>query len=129
MQLDWTAILVTLLGGGGLVMGLFNAIKDSVFKHRNNLDKDIAEIRQKLINDYNHFEELEKKVDILSDSISDLKQVKDHEVKGIMLGLENDAVIFEALRTNHINGESEAQKQKMDAYFKECTLENMEGRI
>lgn len=129
MQLDWTAILVTLLGGGGLVMGLFNAIKDSVFKHRNNLDKDIAEIRQKLINDYNHLEELEKKVDSLSDSISDLKQVKDHEVKGIMLGLENDAVIFEALRTHHINGESEAQKQKMDVYFKECTQETMEGRI
>ena len=129
MQLDWTAILVTLLGGGGLVMGLFNAIKDSVSKHRNNLDKDIAEIRQKLLNDYNHFEELEKKVDILSDSISDLKQVKNHEVKGIMLGLENDEVIFEALRTHHINGESEAQKQKMDDYFKECILENMEGRI
>lgn len=129
MQLDWTAILVTLLGGGGLVMGLFNAIKDSVSKHRNNLDKDIAEIRQKLLNDYNHFEELEKKVDSLSDSISDLKQVKDHEVKGIMLGLENDAVIFEALRSHHINGESEAQKQKMDVYFKECTQETMEGRI
>ena len=129
MQLDWTAILVTLLGGGGLVMGLFNAIKDSVFKHRNNLDKDISEIRQKLINDYNHFDELEKKVDNLSDSISDLKQVKDHEVKGIMLGLENDAVIFEALKTHHINGESEAQKQKMDAYFKECAQETMEGRI
>lgn len=129
MQLDWTAILVTLLGGGGLVMGLFNAIKDSVVKHRNNLDKDIAEIRQKLINDYNHFEELEKKVDILSESISDLKQVKDHEVKGIMLGLENDAVIFEALRTHHINGESEAQKQKMDVYFKECIQETMGGRI
>lgn len=129
MQLDWTAILVTLLGGGGLVMGLFNAIKDSVVKHRNNLDKDIAEIRQKLINDYNHFEELEKKVDILSESISDLKQVKDHEVKGIMLGLENDAVIFEALKTHHINGESEAQKQKMDVYFKECTQETMGGGI
>ena len=129
MQLDWTAILVTLLGGGGLVMGLFNAIKDSVSKHRNNLDKDIAEIRQKLLNDYNHFEELEKKVDSLSDSISDLKQVKNHEVKGIMLGLENDEVIFEALRTHHINGESEAKKKKMDDYFKECILENMEGRI
>ena len=129
MQLDWTAILVTLLGGGGLVMGLFNAIKDSVFKHRNNLDKDIAEIRQKLINDYNHFEELEKKVDILSESISDLKQVKDHEVKGIMLGLENDAVIFEALKTHHINGESEAQKQKMGVYFKECIQETMGGRL
>ena len=129
MSIDWTAVLVTLLGGGGLVMGLFNAIKDSVSKHRNNLDKDIAEIRQKLNNDYNHLEELEKKVDGLSYSITELKQVKDHEVKGIMLGLENDAVIFEALKTNHINGESEAQKQKMDAYFKECAQETMEGRI
>ena len=129
MNIDWTAILVTLLGGGGLVMGLFNAIKDNVSRSRNNLNDDIAKIRQKLSKDYNHLEELEKKVDGLSESISDLRQVKDHEVKGIMLGLENDAVIFEALKTHHINGESEAQKQKMDAYFKECAQETMEGRI
>lgn len=129
MELDWTAIIVTLLGGGGLVMGLFNAIKESVSKHRNNLDNDIAEIRRKLNKDYNHLEELEKKVDSLSESISDLKQVKDHEVKGIMLGLENDAVIFEALKNHHINGESEAQKEKMDAYFKECAQETMGGGI
>lgn len=129
MELDWTAIIVTLLGGGGLVMGLFNAIKESVSKHRNNLDNDIAEIRQKLNKDYNHLEELEKKVDSLSESISDLKQVKDHEVKGIMLGLENDAVIFEALKNHHINGESEAQNEKMDVYFKECAQESMGGRI
>lgn len=129
MNIDWTAILVTLLGGGGLVMGLFNAIKDNVSRSRNNLNDDIAKIRQKLSKDYNHLEELEKKVDGLSESISDLRQVKDHEVKGIMLGLENDAVIFEALKTHHINGESEAQKQKMDAYFKECAQETMGGRI
>ena len=129
MNIDWTAILVTLLGGGGLVMGLFNAIKDNVSRSRNNLNDDIAKIRQKLSKDYNHLEELENKVDGLSESISDLRQVKDHEVKGIMLGLENDAVIFEALKTHHINGESEAQKQKMDAYFKECAQETMGGRI
>lgn len=129
MNIDWTAILVTLLGGGGLVMGLFNAIKDNVSRSRNNLNDDIEKIRQKLSKDYNHLEELEKKVDGLSESISDLRQVKDHEVKGIMLGLENDAVIFEALKTHHINGESEAQKQKMDAYFKECAQETMGGRI
>lgn len=129
MELDWTAIIVTLLGGGGLVMGLFNAIKESVSKHRNNFDNDIAEIRRKLNKDYSHLEELEKKVDSLSESISDLKQLKDHEVKGIMLGLENDAVIFEALKNHHINGESEAQKEKMDAYFKECAQESMRGGI
>lgn len=129
MNIDWTAILVTLLGGGGLVMGLFNAIKDNVSRSRNNLNDDIAKIRQKLSKDYNHLEELEKKVDGLSESISYLRQVKDHEVKGVMLGLENDAVIFEALKTHHINGESEAQKQKMDAYFKECAQETMGGRI
>ena len=58
-----------------------------------------------------------------------MKQVKDHEVKGIMLGLENDAVIFEALKTHHINGESEAQKQKMDHYFRQCTKENLGGEV
>ena len=41
------------------------------------------------------------------------------EIKeGIKLGLENDAVIFNALRKNNINGESEAQEKKMNEYFR-----------
>lgn len=39
--------------------------------------------------------------------------------QGIKLGLENDAVIFKALREHKINGESEAQEEKMDRYFRE----------
>lgn len=39
--------------------------------------------------------------------------------EGIKLGLENDAVIFKALRENKINGESEAQEEKMEKYFRE----------
>ena len=129
MNIDWTTILVTLLGGGGLVMGLFNAVKESVSRKRNNLEKYIAEIKDKLNSDYRHLEEIDSKIETLSKSVSDLKQVKDHEVKGIMLGLENDAVIFEALKTHHINGESEAQKQKMDHYFHQCTKENLGGEV
>lgn len=41
------------------------------------------------------------------------------EIKeGIKLGLENDAVIFKALREHQINGESEQQEEKMNAYFR-----------
>lgn len=45
------------------------------------------------------------------------------EIKeGIKLGLENDAVIFKALRENKINGESEAQEAKMNKYFRKAFI-------
>ena len=45
------------------------------------------------------------------------------EIKeGIKLGLENDAVIFNALRKNNINGESEAQEKKMNEYFRKAFI-------
>ena len=50
----------------------------------------------------------------LTDAISSI-------AKGTKLGLENDRVIFQAFRTNNINGESEAQERKMEAYFLETT--------
>jgi hypothetical protein len=42
----------------------------------------------------------------------------DEIIEGIRLGLENDAVIFKALREHQINGESEQQEEKMNAYFR-----------
>lgn len=36
---------------------------------------------------------------------------------GLVMALENDRVIFKALRTHEINGESEEQEKKMDQYF------------
>jgi hypothetical protein len=45
------------------------------------------------------------------------------EIKeGIRLGLENDSVIFKALRENKINGESEAQEKKMNNYFRKAFM-------
>lgn len=46
----------------------------------------------------------------------------DRVMEGIRLGLENDVVIFKALRDNHINGESEKQEEKMNAYFRRAFL-------
>lgn len=46
-----------------------------------------------------------------------------NEIKeGIRLGLENDAVIFKALRDHKINGESEAQEVKMNNYFRKSFI-------
>lgn len=55
------------------------------------------------------------------------KEAKDKKewervLEGIRLGLENDMVIFKALRDNHINGESEKQEEKMNAYFRKAFL-------
>lgn len=46
------------------------------------------------------------------------KQWQDHVMEGLKLGLENDAVIFKALREHKINGESELQEQKMNQFFR-----------
>ncbi len=47
-----------------------------------------------------------------------LKEIKE----GIKLGLENDAVIFKALRSHQINGESEAQEEKMNEFFRKSYI-------
>lgn len=46
-----------------------------------------------------------------------------NEIKeGIRLGLENDAVIFKALREHQINGDSEKQEDKMNSYFRKSFI-------
>lgn len=45
---------------------------------------------------------------------------------GLNIGLENDRVIFRALRDHEINGASEVQEQKMEEYFKQCTIKGFE---
>lgn len=45
----------------------------------------------------------------------------DRMAKGLDLGLENDIVIFRALREGHINGASEEQERKLHRYFFECS--------
>lgn len=51
------------------------------------------------------------------DRVAQIEKKFDRLSEGITLSLENDAVIFEALRKGHINGESEAQDHKMKDYF------------
>ena len=40
---------------------------------------------------------------------------------GLSIGLDNDRVIFKALREHCINGESEEQERQMDEYFRKQT--------
>ena len=45
------------------------------------------------------------------------------EIKeGIRLGLENDAVIFNALRQHYIIGASESHQKKMNDYFRKAFM-------
>ena len=41
--------------------------------------------------------------------------------EGLSISLDNDRVIFKALREHSINGESEAQERKTDEYFRKQT--------
>ena len=63
---------------------------------------------------------LAKKKDDADDRDKDIREIKEtiHMIqKGLVMTLENDKVIFSALRTHEINGESEEQEKKMDRYF------------
>lgn len=58
-----------------------------------------------------------------NDRVADLETKFDRLSEGIELGLENDAVIFKALREGHINGESERQEKKMNEFFFKKSIE------
>lgn len=51
------------------------------------------------------------------DRVAQIEKKFDRLSEGMELGLENDVVIFNALRNGHINGESEKQEEKMREYF------------
>lgn len=57
------------------------------------------------------------------DKVAVLETKFDRLSEGVELGLENDMVIFKALREGHINGESEKQEVKMNDFFFKKSLE------
>lgn len=61
-----------------------------------------------------------KKHDERDTTRKDLKEIKEYIKtlqRGLIMCLENDSVIFNALKTHQINGDSELQEKKMQAYF------------
>lgn len=58
-----------------------------------------------------------------NDRVADLEKKFDRLSEGIELSLEDDIVIFKALRKGHINGESEAQEGKLNAFFFRKSIE------
>lgn len=63
---------------------------------------------------------LAKRADIKNDNTKAFKGISnrlDTLQDGLVMTLENDRVIFKALRSHEINGESEEQETKMDKYF------------
>lgn len=81
-------VIVCLFGSGGIVIFALNRIAARI-DARDETKKDIREIK---------------------DSIRSIE-------KGLVLALQNDKVIFNALRTHEINGDSEDQERKMDSYL------------
>lgn len=83
-----TTVIVCLFGSGGIVLWFLNRAA----KKRDAKDetaKDIAEIKQ------------------------GMKVMQE----GLIMCLENDCVVFNALKTHQINGDSEKQEKKMQEYF------------
>ena len=66
-----------------------------------------------------------KKSDDLSQMRNDIQRLYrqiDRIAKGMDIALKNDQVVFDALRKNAINGESEIQDRIMEDYFRECAV-------
>ena len=61
-----------------------------------------------------------KKHDANDSTAKDLIEIKASMqllLKGLIMCLENDCVIFNALKTHQINGDSEKQEKKMNDFF------------
>lgn len=124
MDLDITQILVaalpSLLGGGGLVMGVINMIRERRRKRYDELERHMEDVDVKLSNDFKRFENIDRRIDNLTDVVEQTCKVMEHGVEGIMIGLENDRIVFQALRDNHINGESVRQEERINEYYSKC---------
>ena len=81
-------VLVCFSGSGGIVLWALNRIA----KKRDDR------------------EELIKEMQLINSTLNQLKGA-------LVLALENDKIIFRALRKHEINGDSEKQEKKMDDYF------------
>ena len=81
-------IVTCLFGSGGIVIWVLNR---SARKHdeKDTTKKDLFEIKE-------YIKTLQR---------------------GLIMCLENDGVVFNALKTHQINGDSELQEKKMQAYF------------
>ena len=63
---------------------------------------------------------LAKKQDDRNTTAKDVREIKSFMqllLKGLTMCLENDCVIFNALKTHQINGDSEKQEKKMKDFF------------
>lgn len=88
-------VAVCLFGSGGIVIWFLNRLAKKN-DDRNALRKDVVEIKK---------------------TLSVLQE-------GLIMCLENDCVIFHALKTHQINGDSEKQEKKMNDYF----LSHLKGK-
>lgn len=71
-----------------------------------------------------------KKKDEIRELRSDVARffnLVDRIAAGLTIGLKNDKVIFDALRKNSINGDSELQERVMEEYFTECTIKGFKA--
>lgn len=55
--------------------------------------------------------------DVLKKEVAEIKKILSVLQEGLIMCLENDFVIFHALKTHQINGDSEVQERKMNEYF------------
>lgn len=107
------AAITSILGGSGLVMGLLNIRENRRALKVGTITAKFKRIDEKLENDYQRFSEINKR-------LGEIQKGMTRSLDGLALGLVNDKIIFEVLRSHKINGESERQDQKIDEFVSDC---------
>lgn len=108
--IDWTKILVAMLGTGGCIAIIVQAIKEIV----------MALITRR--------KEKDAILDELRESVASINSRMECMTEGLSLCLRSDQVIFEAFRNKHINGESEAMDNRIDEYLYTQASEHLMGK-
>lgn len=128
--LPWASILFS----SALVLEIFKLIVAGVKARKakkNNvkaLPEEIAGMKQQIgdLKDYTvkGFAEINKKLDMdskhfssVDSTLAKLSYAVNHNAVGTELGLENDIIIFNALRDHKINGESEQAEKRIKDYL------------
>lgn len=110
-------VIATLFSGSGLIVALINLRKE---REKSKM-MDYKKINEHLSHDFERLNDIEQGKKLCQMSLENEKikfsELTEKLILGLQIGLENDIVIFNALRTHHINGESAAQQKKVREYL------------
>ncbi|PKL12367.1 MAG: hypothetical protein CVV52_10370 [Spirochaetae bacterium HGW-Spirochaetae-8] len=107
--MDSIVLVALITGCVSLSNGVLLAMLNRKWKKKDQCNDDILEMKGEISE--------------VKDNVEKIYKLLDRLGKAMKMGLDNDRVIFDALRKKQINGKSEEQERLMDDYFAQCTAD------